>query len=399
MENLARKQTHLMPGGISPKSWKQPTIPDPSQPTNHKMEKITAGRFLLVAAVLAVFSALLSGGKVSFAQGITGSMTGTVTDPSGAVVANATVTIREVDTNAVHTTKTSDAGTFTVPQLPPGPYTVKVEKAGFKAYTQNGITLAIDQLVPVNVQLAVGSEQQSVEVTSTGPVIQTEDSSVGQVIDSQSIQNTPLNGRLSVMGLIALSPGVQGVGAQDQLAVRGLTYAVGTGSRNAYGGLGNTLDGVINKEVTLQRAEPELPSIDALAEFKVLTTGAPAEFNEPSQVIVVTASGKNQFHGELLEYNRSKGTSAKTYFGGSLPRAAYERNEFGGNFAGPVLLPGYNGKDRSFFFVAYEGFRLSQAANVNSQEPTLLERQGIFTEFTQPIINPATGTALPTRRS
>jgi hypothetical protein len=393
MENLARKQTHTMPGGISPESWEHPTILDPYQPINHKRRKITAGRFLLVAAVLAVFSVLMTGGEVSFAQGITGSMTGTVTDPSGAVVANATVTIREIDTNALHTTKTSDAGTFTVPQLPPGPYTVKVEKAGFKAYTQNGITLAIDQLVPVNVQLAVGSEQQSVEVSSTGPVIQTEDSSVGQVIDSQSIQNTPLNGRLSVMGLIALSPGVQGVGAQDQLAVRGLTYAVGTGSRNAYGGLGNTLDGVINKEVTLQRAEPELPSIDALAEFKVLTTGAPAEFNEPSQVIVVTASGKNQFHGELLEYNRSKGTSAKTYFGGSLPRPTYERNEFGGNFAGPVLLPGYNGKDRSFFFVAYEGFRLSQAANVNSQEPTLLERQGIFTEFTQPIINPATGTA------
>ena len=89
---------------------------------------------------------------------------------------------------------------------------------------------------------------------------------MGQVIDSQSIQNTPLNGRLSVMGLIALSPGVQGVGAQDQLAVRGLTYAVGTGSRNAYGGLGSTLDGVVNKEVTLQRSEPEIPSLDALAD-------------------------------------------------------------------------------------------------------------------------------------
>ena len=193
------------------------------------------------------------------------------------------------------------------------------------------------------------------------------------------------------MGLIALSPGVQGVGAQDQLAVRGLTYAVGTGSRNAYGGLGSTLDGVINKEVTLQRSEPEVPSLDALSEFKVLTTGAPAEFNEPSQVIVVTASGATSSTAKLLEYNRSKGTSAKTYFGGSLPRPTYERNEFGGNFAGPILLPGYNGKDRSFFFVAFEGFRLSQSANVNSQEPTLLERQGIFTEFSQPIINPATG--------
>lgn len=327
------------------------------------------------------------------AQGITGSITGTVTDSSGAVVPGATVTVQQVETNALKIVTTSDAGTYTVTQLQPGHYNVKVEKGGFKAQEQKGITLVIDQTAVINAQLTVGSQEESVEVTSLGAVIQTEDSSVGQVIDSQAIQNTPLNGRLSVMGLIALSPGVQGVGAQDQLAVRGMTYAVGTGSRNAYGGLGSTLDGVVNKEVTLQRAEPEVPSIDALSQFKVLTTGAPAEFNEPSQVIIVTASGTNKYHGELLEYNRSKGTSAKPYFGGGKPRPPYERNEFGGNFAGPIRLPGYNGKDRSFFFVAWEGFRLSQSASVNSQEPTALERQGIFTEFSQPVIDPSTGTA------
>ena len=269
-----------------------------------------------IAALFAAVLLVLVTPQASLSQGITGSITGTVTDPSGAVVAGATVTVRDVDTNAIRAEKTSDAGTYTVTQLPPGHYSVKIDKAGFKIYDQTGITLAIDQVVPVNAQLAVGSEAQNIEVTTAPPVIQTQDSSVGQVIDSQSIQNTPLNGRLSVMGLIALSPGVQGVGAQDQLAVRGLTYAVGTGSRNAYGGLGSTLDGVVNKEVTLQRSEPEIPSLDALAEFKVLTTGAPAEFNEPSQVIVVTASGTNAYHGELLWYNRSKGTAAKTYFGG-----------------------------------------------------------------------------------
>jgi Carboxypeptidase regulatory-like domain len=332
--------------------------------------------------------------KSAFAQGITGSIIGTVTDPSGAVITGARVTVRQAETNAAKTVTTSDAGTYTVTQLQPGHYTVRVEKAGFKAQEQKGITLAIDQTAVINAQLTIGSQQENVEVTSTGPVIQTEDSSVGQVIDSQAIQNTPLNGRLSVMGLIALAPGVQGVGAQDQLAVRGMTYAVGTGSRNAYGGLGSTLDGVVNKEVTLQRAEPEVPSLDALSQFKVLTTGAPAEFNEPSQVIVVTASGTNQYHGELLEYNRSKGTSAKPFFAGSKPRPPYERNEFGGNFAGPITIPGlYNGKDRSFFFVAYEEFRLSQSASVNSQEPTALERTGVFSEFTQPVIDPSTGTA------
>jgi hypothetical protein len=242
-----------------------------------------------LAAIAALFAAVLLvlvTPQASLSQGITGSITGTVTDPSGAVVAGATVTVRDVDTNAIRAEKTSDAGTYTVTQLPPGHYSVKIDKAGFKIYDQTGITLAIDQVVPVNAQLAVGSEAQNIEVTTAPPVIQTQDSSVGQVIDSQSIQNTPLNGRLSVMGLIALSPGVQGVGAQDQLAVRGLTYAVGTGSRNAYGGLGSTLDGVVNKEVTLQRSEPEIPSLDALAEFKVLTTSS----SPPAAPMLITAN-------------------------------------------------------------------------------------------------------------
>ena len=344
-------------------------------------------------AMVATALVLVPAYNAGMAQGITGSITGTVTDSTGAVIPAATVTITEEETNAIHTVTTSAAGTYNVTLLPPGHYDVKVEKSGFESHVQKGITLAIDQTVEIDAQLTVGSQQQSVEVTGLGPEIQTEDSSVGQVIDRQAIQNTPLNGRLSVMGLIALSPGVQGVGAQDQLAVRGMTFAVGTGSRNAYGGLGSTLDGVTNAEVTLQRAEPEVPSLDALSEFKVLTTGAPAEFNQPAQVIVATASGTNQYHGELLEYNRSKGTAAKTYFGGGKARPPYERNEYGGNFEGPIRFPGYNGTDRSFFFVAWEGFRLSQSASVNSQQPTALERQGVFTEFSQPIINPATGTA------
>jgi len=308
----------------------------------------TPKQFLRAVPALAILClALLPAYRAGSSQGITGSITGTVTDPSGSVIGAASVTVRQEETNAIHKTTTSDAGTYTVTQLPPGHYDVKVDKTGFEAYQQKGITLAIDQKAEIDAQLTVGSEQQNVVVTSTGPVIQTEDSSIGQVIDSQAIQNTPLNGRLSVMGLVALAPGVQSAGAQDQLAVRGMTPAIGTGSRNAYGGLGNTLDGVTNKEVTLQRSEPEIPSIDALSQFKVLTTGAPAEFNEPAQVIVVTASGANQYHGELLEYNRSKGTSAKPFFGAGKPRPPYERNEFGGNFSGPITIPHlYNGKDR-----------------------------------------------------
>src|SRR6202041_2504573 len=111
-------------------------------------------------------------------------------------------------------------------------------------------------------------------------------------------------------------------------------------------------------------------------------TGAPAEFNEPAQLVIVSASGGNQFHGEGFEYNRSKGTGAKEWVAGALPRPPYQRNEFGGNFSGPISIPHlYSGKDRSFFFVAFEGLHLTQAFPYSTQQPTVLERQGNFSEF------------------
>jgi hypothetical protein len=340
-------------------------------------------------------------------QGITGSINGTVTDPTGAPISGATVSIRQVETNAVRTTVTSDAGTYAVTQLSPGHYSVKVDKAAFKSFQLNDLTLEIDQLQQIDAQLQIGSRNETVEVTTTAPVIQTEDSSVGLVVDSQAIQNTPLNGRLSVIGLIALAPGVQAAGAQDQLATRGVTPSIGTGGRNAYGGVGSTLDGVTNQEVTLQRGEGEVPSLDAIAEFKILSNGAPAEFNQPAQIIVVSASGTNKLHGEGFEFNRSKGTSAKSYFSGAQPRPPYQRNEYGGNLSGPIFIPKlYDGRDKSFFFFAFEGFHLTQSYADNTQQPTVKERAGDFSELlaggacnstaTSTIIkNPATGLPYP----
>ena len=375
-----------------------------------KANRTPAGTSVWKSALLAtlLFALTLAGHTSAFGQGTTGSITGTVTDPAGAPVPGANVTVTQLATNRVHTVTTSDAGTYTVPELAPGQYSIKVDKTTFKSFEQKSFTLSIDQVAEINAQLTIGSQQETVEVTSTNPVIQTSDSSVGLLVDSQAIQNIPLNGRLGIMGLIAMAPGVQGAGAQDQLADRGITPSIGTGSRNAYGGMGNTLDGADNKEVTLQRSEAEIPPLDAIAEFKVLTTGAPAEFNEPAQVIVVSASGGNQLHGEALEYNRSKGTSAKTYFGRALPRPPYERNEYGGELSGPIVIPHfYHGKDRTFFFFAFEGFHLNQALSLDTQQPTALERQGNFSEFlaggpcapssttSTLIYNPATGLPYP----
>jgi hypothetical protein len=377
-----------------------------------KMESSThpicrnGGKKLTVQYLFALFVFVLGLGATPalLAQGITGTITGTVVDSTGAAMPGATVTVKDLGTNAVHTVTTSDVGSYTVTQLPPGQYTVTVTKDTFKSYKQSAITLSIDQVAQINAELTVGGTDQTVEVTSAGPTIQTEDSSVGSVIDSQAIQNTPLNGRLGINGLVALAPGVQGVGAQDQLDTRGVTAAIGTGGRNAYGGLGSTLDGVTNQEVTLQRGEGEVPSLDAIAEFKILTTGAPAEFNQPAQIIVVSASGTNKLHGGAFEFNRSKGLGAKSYFSGSQARPPYQRNEYGGNLSGPIFIPKlYDGRDRSFFFAAFEGFHLTQSYALSSQQPTILQRQGNFSEVTTPIIDPLTGIAfagniIPTAR-
>lgn len=373
--------------------------------------KKTAARKSILRSVL--FSSLafliaLAAAQTSFGQGITGSITGTVSDSSGASVSGATVTILQVSTNAIRTVVTSDVGSYTVTQLAPGSYTVKVEKEGFDSFQQTDVTLSIDQVAKIDATLKVGSNLQTVNVTAAGPVIQTETSSVGLVIDSATLQNTPLNGHVSILGLINLTPGVQDVAAQDQVPVRGVTLAFGTNQRNSYGDVGNTFDGVTNMEIELQRAQGEVPSLDAIAEFKVLDQGAPAEFNQPNQIIVVSASGGNTLHGEGFEFNRSRGTAAKAWYPGSQAaapaRAPYQRNEYGGNLSGPIFIPHlYDGRNRSFFFASYEGFHLTQSAPVNSTQPTAAERMGDFSCFlpggsctpTVIIKNPLTGQPFP----
>ena len=360
----------------------------------------------IVAGLVCVLAGISA--QCSFGQGITGSINGRVTDSSGAPVAGATVTILQIDTNRIHTVTTSDVGSYTVAQLPPGNYNITIEKAGFDSFQHKELTLSIDQVAEVNARLNVGSEQQTVTVTADAPVIQTETSSVGLVVDSATIQNTPLNGHVSILGLINLTPGVQDVAAQDQVPVRGVTLAFGTNQRNSYGDMGNTFDGVTNMEIELQRAQSEVPSLDAIAEFKVIDQGAPAEFNQPNQIVVVSASGGNTLHGEGFEFNRSRGTAAKQWFNGpraSAPgRAPYQRNEYGGNLNGPIYLPHlYNGRDRSFFFASYEGFHLTQSASISSTQPTAAERNGDFSCFlpgggcapTVTIKNPLTGKPFP----
>jgi hypothetical protein len=345
-------------------------------------------RFVSILSFVFAFLAVTS--TFCFGQGITATITGVVSDSTGGMVANAHVTAKRLDTNEDRVATTTDTGEFIIPLLQPGRYRVTVEMAAFKTFEQE-LTLEINQKVEIRATLQVGSQTDKVTVTAEAPPIQTEDSSVGLVIDSATIVNTPLNGRLNITGLMALAPGIQNAGSQDSIPVFGITPSVGGAS--AYGSAGFTIDGATNTSAFLQRGYGEYPPLDGIREFKTMTTGAPAEFAQPTQVIVVSRGGTNGFHGMLLEFNRNRVTAAKNYFAGASPLPKYNRNEFGGNFSGPIIFPHlYNGRDRSFFFFNYEGFRRRQASTLSSQMPTNLERTGDFSEFSTPIIDPITQT-------
>lgn len=330
----------------------------------------------------------------AFAQsGTTATISGEVTDNTGGVIASVAVTVTNIETGISRNTQTTSSGLYSVSQLPPGHYTLSVSQTGFKTFQQQNITLVIGQIAEIDPRLDIGAQQEQVTVTSGAPPIQTEDSSVGLVIDAATITDTPLNGRLGITGLLALAPGVQGAGAQDQIPVFGVTPSINSGSRNAYGSVGFTLDGGDNMNVGLQRPLGEVPPLDGIAEFKVITTNSPAEFNQAAQIVVVSKGGTNSLHGALIEFNRIAATAAKFYFAGAQPKPKYIRNEFGGNFSGPIVIPHlYNGEGRSFFFFNYEGFRLKQANNLNSQLPTVAERAGDFSGIAGLVLkDPLTG--------
>jgi hypothetical protein len=321
--------------------------------------------------------------RSAFAQvGTTATVAGTVTDPSGAVIVGAKITIRNKDTGIERDTVTLGSGNYVITELQPGRYSMTVERAGFKRSEQQNILLVIGQRATINASLQLGSSSEQVMVTASDvPVIQTEESSIGALIESKTIVNTPLNGRLSVMGLMALAPGVQNAGAQDQMPVYGVTPAIGGGSRNSYGGVGYSLDGASNMNDSLMRGTGEVPPLDGIAEFKLLTSAVPAQYSLPAQVIVVSKGGTNEYHGMLVEFNRVAATSAKEYFNhSSMPK--YIRNEYGVNFSGPIRIPHlYNGHDRSFFYFNWENYELRQADTISSQEPTEKMRLGDFSEF------------------
>lgn len=310
-----------------------------------------------------------------------GAVLGRIADPSGGGVATATLTLTNESTNVVKETVSSGQGDFTFPNVEPGSHRLSVSAPGFKTTALTGISVQVDQTVRMDVTLDVGDVQTRVEVSASAPVVQSETSSVGSVVDSRQITAIPLNGRANFYSLLALAPGVQGAGSNPLVA--GGTW---------YGSTNMTLDGVTNNDVGNERVLGTVPSLDAVQEFKVIGNGASAEFGRGgAQIVMVTKSGTNEFHGSLFAFNRNRALAAKNFFATGLPKPAFNRNEFGGSIGGPIL------RDRLFFFGSYEGLRFRASQTNVVAMPTTELVAGDFSRVGT-IRDPLTGVAFANNR-
>ena len=320
------------------------------------------------------------------AQVDTGSILGTVTDASGAVIRDAGVTLTNEGTNSNLTTTTGSDGTYKFTPVRIGSYKVSVSSQGFQTTTQHKVTVNVGADVVVDFTLKPGLVTETLDVTTATPLLETQNASVGQVVDSRSVNNLPLNGRnftfLAQLVAGVNSPQVDnaGLAASGAFAANGLRP-----KQNNY-----MIDGIDNNSDLVDFLNGTnfvvLPPVDAIQEFKVQTTGFSAEFGRSGAAILnaTIKSGTNDFHGTLWEFFRNDMLDARDYFEhNGAPKGAFRLNQFGFSAGGPVLIPRvFNGRDRLFFFADYEGLRRRQGTILVGTVPTALERSSDYTNFT-----------------
>ena len=306
-------------------------------------------------------------------QEISGSIRGTVTDESGGAVNGTKVTAISTDTGFQRTAVSNSQGAYVLVELPVGRYRVEAEAPGFKKYIQEGISLDVNQQAVVAVHLAVGTATQQIQVTSDVQIIETTSTNLGQTVGERQILDLPLNGRdftqlgLLQTGVVPLTPGLIESGGP---AREGQAYAV-NGQRPESNNF--LIDGADNFD-TVDGGLVMKPPIDAIAEFRILTHTANAEFGHStgSTTNIVTRSGTNDYHGTIWDFFRNNAMDAKSFFADSVE--PLHRNQFGGVFGGPIK------KDKTFFFLYYEGVRDTQGETTRATVPSDPERTGNFAD-------------------
>ena len=322
-----------------------------------------AARWLVVLAYLFASSHV-------FSQSTGGRVLGRVADASGAVLSKVKITLANQATGVVRTAQSNESGDYVFVEVVPGVYRVEFEQTGFKKNVQKDVTVEVNQVVTLNSMLQIGATQETVEVTSEAPLVETTSTQMGAVVNSRAVSQLPLNSR-DTYQLLQLQPGVQSQTGSD------LFY----GSNNAgvvsvNGGRGRANNFSVNGgDANDQFANlPAVqPTPDSIEEFRVLTNTFDAEYgrNSGAVVNVVTKSGTNQFHGNVYEFFRNKVLNSRGFFDSEKPD--FKQNQFGGTFGGPIK------KDRTFFFTSYEGRRIREGISSDAiTVPTDAERNGDF---------------------
>jgi len=328
---------------------------------------------VIVAIVLGVLLGFIAPTRVS-AQMVGATISGTVVDPSGAVVAGVKIVVKNVSTGTVANAATNPVGVFNAPNLQPGPYELTASATGFTTLVRSRITLTVGQELVLNLTLQVGNTTQQIEVTTEAPTVDLANATVGGLVTGATVEELPLNGR-SWSDLAILAPGVHTVGNQPAISStdrtkRGmgleLSISGGRPQQNNY-----LLDGVNINNYTNAGPGSLLGGnlgTDAVGEFTVLTTNYSAEYGRTSGGVIsaITKSGSNQIHGSVYEFLRNKSLDAANFIDNSNgnPKPQFRRNQFGGSVGGPIR------KDKTFFFADYEGVRQDLGTTVVATVPT-----------------------------
>lgn len=347
-------------------------------------------RVLVFVATVLISASLLA------AQEATGTMSGTIVDSSQSAVTGAMVVVTNIDTKASRRLTTDEHGIYRASALPPGKYTVSVSKEGFKTMDLTDLDLQVNQVLTADAQLQVGGVSETVTVQGEAPLVQSETTTLGHVVESKTISELPLNGR-QFLQLTTLVPGTVGGYTRDisrqggSRASSAINIAV-NGSRSEFNNY--LLDGILNTDENYNTYLIS-PSVDALQEFKVQTSTYSAQYGRGggAQINIITKSGSNELHGVLFEFLRNADLDAKNFFDrSSQPIPPFKQNQFGGTIGGPLRIPKlYDGRNRTFFFFNYEGFRNVRAQSSISTVPTAAMRGGDFSGLSAIIYDPATG--------
>ena len=320
----------------------------------------------------------------------TGNIVGTVTDPTGAVIPGALISISNESTGFVRELKTDQSGYYFVARVPVGVYRVTGSREGFKLFTQTNVVVDVEENVRVDIRLEVGSRTDVVEVSASGVKVETTVATLGETVDRKRMVELPLNAR-NFLQLAVLQPGVT-PGLELTHNNTALTPGGGGNSPQVNGLRSSSnnylLDGANNNEVFLGEAAA-LPPPDALEEFRILTNSYSAEYGRGagSIISVITRSGTNDIHGTVYEFLRNDKLDARNFF--SAEKTPLRRNQFGFSVGGPIQ------KDKTFIFGAYEGFRESRGVPLAATVPTALEQSGDFSQSAVQPIDPSTGSPFP----